>query len=148
MWIMNFLPSWIFHLLFIAGVLALVASFVLKAVPLLTQYRIPVQIAAVVAILIATWFEGAISNQNAWVARVKEMEAKVAKAEEQSQQVNTVIKEKIVKQIEVVKTRGDDVIRYVDREIVKYDTKFAAGGQCEIPAEFIKAHNQAAEKVK
>ena len=148
MWIMNFLPSWIFHLLFIAGVLALVASFVLKAVPLLTQYRIPVQIAAVAAILIATWFEGAISNQNAWVARVKEMEAKVAKAEEQSQQVNTVIKEKIVKQIEVVKTRGDDVIRYVDREIVKYDTKFAAGGQCEIPAEFIKAHNQAAEKVK
>jgi len=148
MWIMNFLPSWIFHLLFIAGVLALVASFVLKAVPLLTQYRIPVQIAAVAAILIATWFEGAISNQNAWVARVKEMEAKVAKAEEQSQQVNTVIKEKIVKQIEVVKTRGDDVIRYVDREIIKYDTKFAAGGQCEIPAEFIKAHNQAAEKVK
>jgi 4-hydroxyphenylpyruvate dioxygenase-like putative hemolysin len=145
---MNFLPSWIFHLLFIAGVLALVASFVLKAVPLLTQYRIPVQIAAVAAILIATWFEGAISNQNAWVARVKEMEAKVAKAEEQSQQVNTVIKEKIVKQIEVVKTRGDDVIRYVDREIIKYDTKFAAGGQCEIPAEFIKAHNQAAEKVK
>ena len=148
MWIMNFLPSWIFHLLFIAGVLALVASFVLKAVPLLTQYRIPVQIAAVAAILIATWFEGAIGNQNAWVARVKEMEAKVAKAEEQSQQVNTVIKEKIVKQIEVVKTRGDDVIRYVDREIIKYDTKFAAGGQCEIPAEFIKAHNQAAEKVK
>lgn len=148
MWIMNFLPSWIFHLLFIAGVLALVASFVLKAVPLLTQYRIPVQIAAVAAILIATWFEGAISNQNAWIARVKEMEAKVAKAEEQSQQVNTVIKEKIVKQIEVVKTRGDDVIRYVDREIVKYDTKFAAGEQCEIPAEFIKAHNQAAEKVE
>jgi 4-hydroxyphenylpyruvate dioxygenase-like putative hemolysin len=121
---------------------------VLKAVPLLTQYRIPVQIAATAAVLIATWFEGAISNQNAWVARVKEMEAKIAKAETESKEVNTVIKEKVVKQIQIVKTRGDDIIQYVDREIVKYDTKFAAGGQCEIPAEFIKAHNQAAEKIK
>lgn len=142
MWIMNFLPSWIFHLLFAAGVLALVASFIVKAIPLLTQYRIPVQIAAVAAILIATWFEGAISNQKAWVARVKEMEAKVAKAEEQAQQVNVEIKEKVVKQIQYVQTRSQDVIKYVDREVVKYDSK------CEIPQEFVKAHNLAAEKIK
>jgi len=142
MWIMNFLPSWIFHLLFAAGVLALVASFIVKAIPLLTQYRIPVQIAAVAAILIATWFEGAISNQNAWVARVKEMEVKVAKAEEQAQQTNTEIKEKVVKQVQYVKTRGEDIVKYVDREVVKYDSR------CEIPQEFVKAHNSAAEKIK
>jgi len=142
MWIMNFLPSWIFHLLFAAGVLALVASFIVKAIPLLTQYRIPVQIAAVAAILIATWFEGAISNQKAWEARVKEMEVKVAKAEEQAQQTNTEIKEKVVKQVQYVKTRGEDIVKYVDREVVKYDSR------CEIPQEFVKAHNLAAEKIK
>jgi 4-hydroxyphenylpyruvate dioxygenase-like putative hemolysin len=142
MWIMNFLPNWMFHLLFIAGVVALAASFVVKFIPLLTQYKTPVQIVAVLTILVATWFEGAISNQNAWIARVKEMEAKVAKAEEQSQQTNTDIKEKVVKQVEYIKTRGDDIVKYVDREVVKYDSK------CEIPAEFVKAHNQAAEKLK
>ena len=40
------------------------------------------------------------------------------------------------------------VKQYIDREIVKYDTKFAPGGQCEIPKEFIDAHNQSAEKAK
>ena len=142
MWIMNFLPSWIFHLLFLAGVAALVASFVVKFIPLLTQYKVPVQIVAVLTILVATWFEGAISNQNAWVARVKEMEAKVAQAEQQAQETNTVIKEKVVKQLEYVKTRGDDIVKYVDREVVKYDSR------CEVPQEFVKAHNQAAEKLK
>ena len=142
MWIINFLPNWIFHLLFLAGLLALIASFIVKAIPLLTQYRIPVQIGAVTAILIATWFEGAISNQNVWVAKVKEMEVKVAEAEKQAQNTNTEIKEKIVKQIQIVKTRGNDVIQYVDREVVKYDSR------CEIPQEFVKAHNAAAEKIK
>lgn len=148
MWIMSFLPTWIFHALFFIGVVALAASLLLKSIPFLNQYRIPVQIGAVLVILIATWFEGAISCQESWEARVREMEAKVAQAEQDSKQTNTVIKEKIVKQVQVVTTRGEDIIKYVDREIIKYDTKFAAGGQCEIPAEFIKAHNNAAEKIK
>jgi hypothetical protein len=36
----------------------------------------------------------------------------------------------------------------VDREVVKYDTKFMPGGICEIPREFIKSHNDAAEVPK
>ena len=43
---------------------------------------------------------------------------------------------------ELVKTRGDDIIKYVDREITKYDQ------QCVIPKEFVKAHNDAAEPLK
>ena len=56
--------------------------------------------------------------------------------------------EKIVKQTEYITTRGKDIVKYVDREVVKYDTKFASGGQCEIPKEFIKALNDAAEVPK
>ena len=148
MWILNFLPTWIFHALFLIGLAALAASFLLKTIPLLNQYRIPVQIVSVLVILISTWFQGAISCQESWEARVREMEAKVAQAEQASKETNTVIQEKVVKQIQLVTTRGEDVIKYVDREIIKYDTRFAAGGECEIPAEFIKAHNNAAEKVK
>jgi hypothetical protein len=32
--------------------------------------------------------------------------------------------------------------------VIKYDTKFAPGGVCEIPKEFIKAINDAAEAQK
>jgi len=55
---------------------------------------------------------------------------------------------KVVTKTQIVRTRGENIIKYVDREIVKYDTKFAPGGICEIPKEFIKAHNDAAELPK
>lgn len=91
---------------------------------------------------------GAIHDNEAWEARVKEMEEKVAAAEAQSKEENVKIVEKVVNKIQIVKTRGQDIVKYVDREVVKYDTKFAPGGVCEIPKEFIKAHNDAAEAPK
>ena len=91
---------------------------------------------------------GAIYDNDAWEARVKEMEAKVVIAETQSKEENIKIVEKIVTKTQVIKTRGEDIIKYVDREVVKYDTKFAPGGECEIPKEFIKALNDAAEAPK
>jgi translation elongation factor EF-Tu-like GTPase len=91
---------------------------------------------------------GGVANQERWEAKVKELEVKLAKAEAESQKENVKIVEKIVTKTQIVKERGADIIRYVDREVIKYDTKFAPGGVCEIPKEFIKAHNDAAEKTK
>jgi hypothetical protein len=76
---------------------------------------------------------------------VAEVEAQLRVAEQQSAQENTRIETRVVKKTEYITRRGSDIVQYVDREIVRYDTKFAPGGQCEIPREFIKAHNQAAE---
>ncbi len=148
MWILQWLPNWIFYLMFFAGLLGIVATYVMKFIPFVYVYKTPIQVASVILIAIGTYMAGAISNEEAWVARVKEMEAKVAKAEAESATENVKIVEKVVKQLEVVRVRGDDVIKYIDREIVKYDTKFAPGGQCEIPKEFIKAINDAAEPPK
>jgi len=91
---------------------------------------------------------GAIYDNDVWETRVKEMEAKVAVAETQSKEENIKIVERVVNKVQIVRTRGEDIVKYVDREVVKYDTKFAPGGICEIPKEFIKAHNDAAEAPK
>ena len=61
---------------------------------------------------------------------------------------NTKITTKVVTKTQIIRTRGEDIVKYVDREIVKYDEKFAKGGECEIPKEFIKALNDAAEPPK
>jgi len=148
MWILQWLPNWIFYLMFFAGLLGLVATFVMKFIPFVYVYRTPIQAASIVLIAIGTYMAGAISNEEAWIARVKEMEAKVAAAEAQSAKENVKIVEKVVKKLEVVRVKGEEVIKYVDREIVRYDVKFAPGGQCEIPKEFLKAVNDAAEPPK
>ena len=148
MWILNWLPNWIFYGIFFAGLLGLLATYVMKFIPFVYVYRTPIQSVSVLAIAIGTYMSGAISNEEAWQTRVKEMEAKVAAAEVQSVKENVKIVEKVVKKTEYITRRGQDIIQYVDREIVKYDTKFAPGGVCEIPKEFIKAHNDAAEAPK
>ena len=148
MWILQWLPDWIFYAIFFVGLLGLLATYVMKFIPLVNVYRTPIQAISILAIAIGTYMSGAISNEEAWQARVKEMEAKVAEAEVQSVKENVKVVEKIVKKTEYITRRGQDIIQYVDREIVKYDTKFAAGGVCEIPQEFIKALNTAAEAPK
>ena len=148
MWILQWLPNWIFYAIFFAGLLGLLATYVMKFIPFVYVYRTPIQAASILAIVIGTYMSGAISNEEAWQTKVKEMEAKVAAAEIESQKENIKVVEKIVKKTEYITRRGQDIIQYVDREIVKYDTKFAAGGVCEIPQEFIKAINTAAEAPK
>jgi uncharacterized membrane protein len=148
MWILQWLPNWIFYGIFFAGLIGLLATYIMKFIPLVYVYRTPIQAVSVLLIAIGTYMSGAISNEEAWQARVKEMEAKVEAAAVESAQENVKIVEKVVKKTEYIKTRGQDVVKYIDKEIVKYDTKFLPGGQCEIPKEFIEAHNKAAEAPK
>ena len=148
MWILQWLPDWIFYAIFFAGLLGLLATYVMKFIPFVYVYRTPIQAVSVLAIVIGTYMSGAISNEESWHAKVKEMEAKVAAAEIESQKENVKIVEKIVKKTEYITRRGQDIIQYVDREVVKYDDRFRPGGQCELPKEFIKAINTAAEAPK
>ena len=148
MWILQWLPDWIFYAIFFVGLLGLLATYVMKFIPLVNVYRTPIQAISILAIAIGTYMSGAISNEESWQAKVKEMEAKVAAAEIESQKENVKIVEKVVKKTEYITRKGQDIIQYVDREVVKYDTKFAPSGVCELPDEFIKAINNAAEAPK
>ena len=148
MWIISFLPDWVFHLMLAAGVLGTIVGFVLGMVPAVKQYVLPIRVISLLVLSLALYLEGGLADYNAWQLKVKEVEAKLAEAELKSAKENTKIVTKVITKTQVVRTRGEDIIRYVDREIIKYDTKFAPGGQCEIPKEFIKAHNDAAEAPK
>jgi uncharacterized coiled-coil protein SlyX len=96
-------------------------------------------------IVVGTYMSGAISEKEAWEARVKELEVKLAAAALEGEKENIKIVEKVVTQQKVVKEKGDEVIKYIEKEVVKYDTKFLPGGECEIPKEFIKSLNEAAK---
>ena len=142
MWMLNLLPDWFFHGVVIVSLLALVASFLLRFIPFVSKYRYPLQIGGFLLLLFGVWAEGGIVNEAKWQARVVELEKKVAESEVKSAQQNVKIVEKVVTKDRIIKEKGDEIIRYVDREITKYDA------QCTIPQEFIKAHNNAAEGTK
>jgi len=142
MWIFTFLPSWVFHAVLFAGAFALLAGMFFGSIPLISTYKIPITVLGYVLLAFGLFFEGGLNNDMAWQARVAEMELKVAVAEVQSAKENTKIVEKVIKKTEYIKTRGKDVVQYIDREVTKYDNT------CVIPKEFVKAHNDAAEVAK
>jgi hypothetical protein len=142
MWLLNWLPNWIFYAIFFIGLLSLLATYFMKFIPFLYVYRTPIQAASIVAIIFGTYMSGAISNEEAWLAKVSEMESKVKEVEIQSIKENTKIETKVVEKLQIVKQKGDEVVQYIDREVVKYDN------QCVIPKEFVEAHNKAVEAPK
>jgi hypothetical protein len=152
MWLLHLLPTslilWIVNALLVVGLVGIILGFFIKFIPLVNTYRLPIQIGSIIIFCLGLWWQGGYSVELAWRERVEEMEARVAAAEEQSKETNTKIVTKVVTKTQVIRTRGADIVKYVDREIVKYDEKFAKGGMCEIPQEFIKAHNAAAEQPK
>ena len=148
MWILYLLPSWYTHAVPTLGLALILVSMFLKVIPFISTYYIPLRIIGLVTLLFGIFFEGVMYSGKDLHDKIKELEAKVAAAEAKSAEVNTKIVEKIVTKQKIVKERGADIIKYVDKEIIKYDVKFAPGGQCEIPKEFISIHNKAAEEIK
>jgi hypothetical protein len=119
MWLLNFLPSWFFHLIVLAGVAGLVASFILGMIPFISQYKIVIQAASIAALVLGIYFEGQLANEQAWQLKVAEMNAKIAQLEAESSKEN---------------------IKYVPQYISDN-----ANRNCTIPNSFVVLHDSAAK---
>jgi len=151
MWLLTLLPDafmvFIVNAILLVGIVGVIVSFfilepVLKFIPPLRAYSKLFQIASVIILTLGVYLFGGMKTEQVWRERVKELEVKVAIAEEKSKKLNFVIETKVITKTKIVKERGRDIIEYVDREVIKYDS------QCIIPKEFIKAFNDSVEKPK
>jgi len=139
MWILSYLPDFVTHIIFAVGVVGTIAGFVLGFIPFIATYKLPIQIISIIVLSFGLYLEGGLADQAVWQLKVKEMEVKVAKAETESQKVNTEVITKILTKKQVIKEKGDDIVQFIDREIVKYNNI------CEIPEIAITTHNAAAK---
>jgi hypothetical protein len=148
MWILHLLPEalilWVSNLLLAVGLALTAAAFFIKSIPLLNQYRLPAQILGIALLVVGVYWRGGYAVEQDWRERVAEVEAKLAVAQKQSAEVNTEIITRLVTQTKVVKERGDDIIRYVDREVVKNQEVIKFVENCPIPEIIINTHNAAA----
>ena len=102
------------------------------------QYKLPAELVGIILLVVGAYFYGGYGVQSAWLARVAELEAKVKAAEEQSQKVNTVIQERVVTKIKVVKENV-----YVNREIIKEVAGKQLDASCSLPKSTISLHDSA-----
>jgi hypothetical protein len=158
MWILSILPDAAIHIIFGLGILGTIAGFVLGFIPFVKPYQFAIQICSIVVLVFGVYLEGGLADYKEWELKVKEMEAKVAQAEAQSANKNTEIQEKVVEKTKVIREKGRDIIKYVDRWNTKEVIKEVEGPErirreevikyienCPVPKEMINIHNQATE---
>jgi endonuclease/exonuclease/phosphatase (EEP) superfamily protein YafD len=137
-WILTFVPTFVFNLALIVGLVGLLVAAFAGRVPFISQYKLPIQLLAFALTIVAVFFQGALAYKNSVAVEVAELKLKLQKAETKAVETNIEIVEKIVTDTQVIREKGKTITEYVDREIVKYDNF------CELPAEVINAHNMAA----
>lgn len=139
MWIVNFLPDWVFHLITLAGLVLFVVSVVLAYIPLIDRYKIPLQVLGIFIVSVGLFFEGTLYSNVQWNAKVAELELKVAAAEAASAKANTKIVTKYITRVEQIKDNTDETIKYIEQHVARDDDK------CDIPNSVIVLHNSASK---
>jgi hypothetical protein len=153
--------NWFYWAIIVAGITGVLAGWLGKWIPFYGNYVKILQPVGIILLVLGVWLRGGYDTEMSWRAKVAEAEARVAAAEQKSQETNTIIEEKVVEKTKVIKEKGNTIVKYIDRyndrevikivegpervrieEVIKYIEK------CPVPKEIIDLHNQAAEMNK
>jgi hypothetical protein len=147
MWMMGFVPDsfllyFINTILLVGAVGSFLSFFVLHKIlnkfPALAPYHLLIQVVSAVLLVAGIYFKGGYGVEMSWREKVKEAEAKVAVAEEQSKELNTLLEEERKKK-QKVKIEYYNTVKTEIKEVEKI-----INGKCEIDPKVNELLNKAA----
>ncbi len=148
-WMFSLIPdavlNWAYWAIIVAGLTGVLAGWLGRWIPFYGNYVKVLQPVGIVLLVLGVWLRGGYDTEMAWRAKVAEAEARVAAAEQKSQETNTVIQEKVVEKTKVIKGKTEYITQYLDREVVKNQEIIKYIENCPVPKEIINIHNQAAD---
>ena len=151
-WAFSLIPdamlNWIYWGIIAVGLTGVLAGWVGKLIPFYGNYVKILQPIGIILLVLGVWLRGGYDVEMSWRAKVADVEAKIAIAEKQSQETNTVIEQKVVEKTKVIKGKTEYITQYLDREVIKKEEIIKYIEQCPVPKEIIDVHNQAAEMNK
>ena len=107
MWMLNFLPDIVFHIILGASILIFLVSTLFSNVPFLGGYIKLIQIISIVCLVFAVWMEGGIAKDNEYKEKIKELQQKISKAEVDSEALNNKLYEAMLKHEQEIKDIND-----------------------------------------
>lgn len=140
-WMFSLIPDsfvvWLYYLFTAAGLALYIGSKLVNLIPFMGQYKLPAEIGGVVVLVVTAYLLGGFNAGVDIRERIKEMQDKVAVAEAQSKEVNTVIETKIVERVKIVEKKVEVVKTIIQRD------KEAINAKCEVPEIAIIDYNKA-----
>lgn len=142
MFIFEITPSWVFHSLFYLSIVSIILGFAFGKAKLIKRYALMLKISGVIGFTAATFLEGALYDYSVMQTRIEEAKQQTAEYEQKNKELNDKLAKKATATKQKIQVKKEYITRYIDREVKKYDNT------CAIPKEFVKAHNDSAEKAK
>lgn len=139
MWILNFLPNIVFHLMLLIGIIGIAVSFIFKAVPFISKYHLPILIISIILTLVSVWYEGGIAKDAEYQAMINDMKLKVAEAEKKAAEANAQIEYVFIDRIQKVKD-----VQVVVQEKIR-DVAVNIDSNCKITMDTVDILNKAAK---
>lgn len=145
-WLLSFIPDSIFiyitYVLMGLGLALYIASKLIAWLPIISSYKTPSEIIGVILLVAGAYIFGSYGTEMAWRERVKELEEKVARAEEESKKTNSVIQEKIVTKVKEIMVFQDKI-----KEVIVEKEKII-DAQCKVSPEAVAILNDSARGAK
>lgn len=143
MWLLHLLPDemllLVVNITLTIGVIgSFFAFFVIDRVPALVPYKLLFQAVCATLLLFGIYFKGGYSVELEWRGKVAELETKLKKANEKSNQVNNIIQEKIIYKDRLIYQQGQQIIQQINSPAIQNFDK-----TCPLPQEVIDIHNRA-----
>jgi hypothetical protein len=142
-WILSLLPEWILAALIHGTVLlGLVLTFgggLLKLLPVINPYASIAKQVGIVLLVIGVFFEGGLTVEKSYRARIAEMQAKIKEAEIQSAKANEKLAYEVSKNKELIKEK-------VNRNAKDIEAKREAiNAECKLSDDAWVLYNRAVE---
>ena len=139
MWLVNWLPYWVFYLVLLIGVLGIIASYVLKMIPFVSTHSMGIQVASILVTVVGVWFAGGIAKDREYQERIAELKLQVARAEQAAAEANAKIEYVYVDRIKVVEKIKYEVVNSIRENSNELDAN------CKIIPKAVDILNQSAE---
>jgi hypothetical protein len=139
MWLINFLPDWIFYLLLIIGILGIITSMFLKEIPVINRYQTPIWVLGILLTVVGVWFAGGISKDREYRERISALQLRVAAAEKKSAEANTQIEYVYRDRVQIV-----EKVRYQVISAIR-ENSTAMDANCTVVPQAVDILNQATQ---
>jgi threonine aldolase len=138
----EWIPQWLFSATFF---IALVLYLVTKTVKILPYAQLLQGLSILVASL-SLYLLGAKWRDQVWHDRAQALQQQVLELQAKSQEENVKIVERVVTKRETIRERGQDIIQYVDRVVVKDNEVVKYVEHCpKLPQTVVDTINKAAK---
>jgi len=146
MWLLHFIPDslivLVINAILLGGVGLTVGSLFMGFIPFIKQYKFPLEAIGIALLVVGAYLKGGFGVDAEMREQVKELEAKIAVAEQKSNAANAQVQTKIVTKILKIHDKANTAKETIRRN------KDTINAGCTLSDEAIDAYNYSITKTK